>query len=68
MMQANPINGAKLRRACPLQFGRGMPLNLSSEQYSRIKSKLRRDAVALVAFAAVVGFFLLASALSGILP
>jgi len=37
-------------------------------QFSHISSRLRRDAVALVAFAAVAGFYLLASALSHVLP
>lgn len=37
-------------------------------QFSHLKSRLRRDAVVLVAFSAVAGFYLLASALSHVLP
>ncbi|HMJ91787.1 MAG TPA: hypothetical protein VK530_18330 [Candidatus Acidoferrum sp.] len=37
-------------------------------QFSRISSRLRRDAVVLVAFAAVAGFYLLGQALSHVLP
>jgi hypothetical protein len=37
-------------------------------QFSLLKSRLRRDAVPLIAFAVVAGFYLLASALSHVLP
>lgn len=37
-------------------------------QFSHISSRLRRDAVVLIAFAAVADFYLLASALSHVLP
>ena len=37
-------------------------------QFSHISSRLRRDALALVAFAAVAGFYLLGQALSHVLP
>jgi|GEM_PF-3434460 len=37
-------------------------------QFSQISSRLRREAVVLVAFAAVAGFYLLGSALSHVLP
>jgi hypothetical protein len=37
-------------------------------QFSHIESRLRRDAVVLGTFAAVAGFYLLASALSHVLP
>ena len=41
---------------------------LARMQLSHLFSKLRRDAVALAAFAAVAGFYLLASVLSHVLP
>jgi hypothetical protein len=52
------------RRACIAEFAGGY----ARMQFSTIRSRLRRDGVVLVAFAAVAGFYLLASALSHVLP